>query len=102
MTMPAMVQAVAEGTTAEAVVWGQDVELFDKKPADCQHRMGGLDCVTAIVNDERGNIDHREIRVRTRCMECGVPLAIDFDKIRRPKEGELHGIVLTVTPMEDA
>ena len=57
--------------------------------------------MTGTVLDERGEIDHREVRVRVRCMECGIPMAVDLDAVRRPKDGERHGVVLVVHPMED-
>ena len=91
--------ALGEGASAEAIVFGQPVDPF-AAPKQCGHRSFGVDSLGAIVNDERGQLARREVRVRVRCMECGVPCAVSLD-VRRPKDGEEHGIVLVVTPMED-
>jgi hypothetical protein len=84
----------------ELVALGHVVDPF-APPPKCQHRTFGLDCFSAVINDERGEIDKREVRVRVRCMACGAAMAIEFDKIRRPKDGEPHGIVLVLDPVED-
>lgn len=95
----AVLGALAEGAQVGAVALGQVVDPF-APPPPCDHRTAGLDCVTALIQDERGEIASREVRVRVRCMECGIPLAVDLDAIRRPKDGERHGVVLVVTPEE--
>ena len=92
-------QALDEGAGAEATVFGQAVDLFPA-PKKCTHRSFGVDSLGAIVNDERGELARREVRIRVRCMECGVPCAVSLD-VRRPKDGEEHGIVLVVTPMSE-
>jgi hypothetical protein len=84
----------------EVLVHGRPVDPFAKPPA-CNHRQFGLDGFSAAIQDEGGKIEAREIRVRVRCMGCGLPMTIDLAKVRRPKGGELHGIVLVLEPMED-
>ena len=92
--------ALPAGADLELVALGRSVDPFAAPPS-CEHRQAGLDCVTAVIQDERGEVGGREVRVRVRCMECGVRLAIDLDAVRRPKDGERHGIVLVVRPEED-
>lgn len=73
---------------------------IDRSPKPCGHRTFGVDSLTAIINDPEGKLVSREVRIRVRCMECGVPCAVSLDA-RRPKNGELHGVVLTIDPIED-
>ena len=87
------------GTQAVAIVYGHAVDPF-APPKPCGHRSFGLDCLSAVINDERGEAASREVRVRVRCMECGVPCAVSLE-VRRPVGGERHGIVLVVEPMSE-
>ena len=91
--------ALPEGAAVEAVALGRVVDPFGA-PDACEHRLAGLDCVTAVIQDERGEIASREVRVRVLCMGCGAPMAVDLDTIRRPRDGERHGVVLVVAPQE--
>ena len=51
------------GMTAEATAYGHPVDPF-APPKACEHRVLGVDdSVWAIVNDEQGQVDHREIRL---------------------------------------
>lgn len=94
-----LLDVVDAGGSAEAVVYGRRVDPFSDAPK-CQHRTFGLDGFSAVINDDNGVLERREVRVRVRCMECGIPCAIDIDAVRRPKDGEPHGIVLVVAPMD--
>ena len=88
-----------DGLEVTATAFGQVVDPF-APPAACLHRSCGVDCLTALLNDDAGQVIGREVRVRVRCMECGVPMSVSLD-VRRPRSGESHGIVLTVTPSEE-
>lgn len=95
-----MTELAASGATIdEAFAFGQPVD-FDKKPKECGHRSLAVDYAGALIQDEQGGIADREVRVRVRCMECGVPCGVSLD-VRRPKGGEEHGVILVVEPMED-
>lgn len=97
MTTAVTPELLADGADVVAVAHGRAVDPF-AEPEPCEHRQAGVDCVTAVILDERGEIESREVRVRVICMGCGEPLRIDLDAVRRPKDGEHHGIVLVVSP----
>jgi hypothetical protein len=94
-----VLDALQDGGRAEASAWGKTIDPF-APPKPCGHRTLGVDYVTALIQDDLGLIVSREVRVRVRCAECGVPCAVSLE-VRRPKTGEEHGLVLSVTPLEE-
>jgi len=90
-------QVLMDDVSPEILVNGKPL---DRSPKPCGHRTFGVDSLSALINDAEGNLVSREVRIRVRCMECGVPCVVNLDA-RRPRNGEQHGVVFTITPMED-
>jgi hypothetical protein len=86
---------VADTAVVEVLINGHPPA--ERKP--CTHRTFGVDSVCGLIEDGEGNIDKREVRIRIRCMECGVPCEVEPCG-RIPRDGSL-GAVLSFSPMED-
>ena len=70
-----------------------------RRDEPCVHSRFGQSVVTADVLAATGALDHREARLRLRCMDCGVPCEIEATG-RPPADGG-PGIVVTFRPLED-
>lgn len=98
-------------TSIEALEEGEHVEvevLVDGQPlrpgAPCEHRLGFTEQVTVGLRnapDDEQTVVHREVLLKLRCRDCGVPMRFKVETARVSRTAGDLGIVVDVEPLEE-
>lgn len=92
----------ADGVGVEVLINGRQVGQPVAQP--CEHKALSTQTIIGFLHDDNngGVIVGRQVLLKVRCAECGVPMTFDYDSARRSETVGERGVVVDVVPVDDS